>query len=277
MQLEPPTGRRASSQPLSSPRPTSTSGPTGDERRRQLDRPVARPVSHRLAARRGDMAWGCLYAGARITEHVRAEIRRVVAAGSGALPRGRLVQLRSATDRAGLAEELATLRRLATVLAQQRSPQEVSTAVTDAVGPLLGAEVAAIHAFPGDGAATTIAGWSATRQMLPIGTGLPLDGGSVAARIFQTGAPAADRAPRPPTSASQRARGRTAHRAPRRGGTRRSCSPRRAMGPISAAWCATGELAASSTRPSSRARRCAASSVDPAAARGVGSASLREA
>ena len=48
MQLEPPTGRRASSQPLSSPRPTSTGGRIGNERRRQLERPVAGPVSHRL-------------------------------------------------------------------------------------------------------------------------------------------------------------------------------------------------------------------------------------
>jgi signal transduction histidine kinase len=66
----------------------------------------------------------------------------------------------------------------------------VFTAVTEAVGPLLGADLAAMHTFPGDGTATTVAGWSADGPMLPIGTRLPLDGDSVAARIFQTGAPA---------------------------------------------------------------------------------------
>jgi hypothetical protein len=49
-----------------------------------------------------------------------------------------LVQLTSATDRAGLAEEQTVLRRVATLVAQQPSPQEVFTAVTEAVGPLLG-------------------------------------------------------------------------------------------------------------------------------------------
>jgi GAF domain-containing protein len=89
-----------------------------------------------------------------------------------------------------LVDEQAALRRVATLVAQQPSPQEVFTAVTEAVGPLLGADMAALHVFPGDGTATTIAGWSATSEILPIGTRLPLDGDSVAARIFHTGSAA---------------------------------------------------------------------------------------
>jgi len=50
------------------------------------------------------------------------------------------------------------------------------------------ADLTAMHTFPDDGAAATIAGWSAAGPMLPIGTRLPLDGDSVAARIFRTGA-----------------------------------------------------------------------------------------
>jgi hypothetical protein len=49
-----------------------------------------------------------------------------------------LVQLTSATDRAGLAEEQAALRRVATLVAQQPSRQEAFTAVTETVAPLLG-------------------------------------------------------------------------------------------------------------------------------------------
>jgi GAF domain-containing protein len=101
-----------------------------------------------------------------------------------------LVQVTSPTDRAGLAEEQAALRRVATLVAQQPSPQEVFTAVTEAVGPLLGADLAAMLVFRGDGTVTTIAGWGAAAQILPIGTRLPLDGDSVAARIFHSGAPA---------------------------------------------------------------------------------------
>ncbi len=51
------------------------------------------------------------------------------------------MQLTSATDRAGLAEEQAALRRVATLVAEQPPPQEVFTAVTEAVGPLLGNRV----------------------------------------------------------------------------------------------------------------------------------------
>src|SRR3954470_1429650 len=89
-----------------------------------------------------------------------------------------------------LAEEQAALRRVAVLVAQQPSPSEVFTAVTQAVGPLLGADLAVLHVFPGDGAATTIASWSGDGPILPIGTQFPLDGDNLAARIFESGAPA---------------------------------------------------------------------------------------
>jgi signal transduction histidine kinase len=91
---------------------------------------------------------------------------------------------------ARLGEQQEALRRVATLVASQPSPDEVFTAVTEAVGPLLGADLAAMHVFPGDGAATVIAGWSAEGPMLPLGTRLPLDCDSVAARIFRTASPA---------------------------------------------------------------------------------------
>jgi hypothetical protein len=71
-----------------------------------------------------------------------------------------LVQVTSPTDRAGLAEEQAALRRVATLVAQQPSPQEVFTAVTEAVGPLLGADLAAMLVFRGDGTVRLIAAFT---------------------------------------------------------------------------------------------------------------------
>jgi signal transduction histidine kinase len=89
-----------------------------------------------------------------------------------------------------LAEEQAALRRVAVLVAQQPSPSEVFTAVTQAVGLLLRADLAVLHVFPGDGTATTIASWSGDGPMLPIGTRFPLDGENLAGRIFESGAPA---------------------------------------------------------------------------------------
>jgi signal transduction histidine kinase len=91
---------------------------------------------------------------------------------------------------ARLAEEQAALRRVAVLVAQQPSPSEVFTAVTQAVGLLLDADLAVLHVFPGDGTATTIASWSGGGPILPIGTRFPLDGDNLAGRIFKSGAPA---------------------------------------------------------------------------------------
>jgi PAS domain S-box-containing protein len=89
-----------------------------------------------------------------------------------------------------LADEQAALRRVAVLVAQQPSPSEVFTAVTQAVGLLLDADLAVLHVFPGDGTATTIASWSGDGPMLPIGTRFPLDGDGLHSRIFESGAPA---------------------------------------------------------------------------------------
>jgi PAS domain S-box-containing protein len=90
-----------------------------------------------------------------------------------------------------LADEQAALRRVAVLVAQQPSPSEVFTAVTQAVGRLLRADLASLHVFAGDGTATQIAGWSGDGgPLLPSGTSIPLDGNGVAGRIFESGAPA---------------------------------------------------------------------------------------
>jgi len=89
-----------------------------------------------------------------------------------------------------LAEEQAALRRIAVLVAQQPLPVEVFAAVTEAVGPLLGADMAAMHIFRDEGAATVVASWSQAGPTLPIGTKLSLDGDSAVALIFRTGAAA---------------------------------------------------------------------------------------
>jgi GAF domain-containing protein len=87
-----------------------------------------------------------------------------------------------------LVEEQAALRRVAVLVAQRPSPEEIFAAVPEAVGPLLGADLASLYVFRDDGAAAVVATWASARPALEVGTRLPLDGDSAVARIFQTAA-----------------------------------------------------------------------------------------
>jgi signal transduction histidine kinase len=133
--------------------------------------------------------WGVMTAASTRKEPLPADTEARLASFTELVATA-IANAESRSGLARLAEEQAALRRVAVLVARQASPDEVFTAVTEAVGPLLGADLTAMHTFPDHGTATTIAGWSSAGPMLPIGTRLPLDGDSVAARIFRTGAPA---------------------------------------------------------------------------------------
>ena len=89
-----------------------------------------------------------------------------------------------------LAEEQAALRSVAVLVAQQPSQDEVFAAVTEAIGPILGADLTAMQVFRDDGVATVVASWSEKGPALTAGTQLPLAGESVVGRIFRTAAAA---------------------------------------------------------------------------------------
>ncbi len=65
-----------------------------------------------------------------------------------------------------LAEEQAALRRVAVLVAQQPSPSDVFTAVTQEVGLLLRADLAALHVFQGGGTGRTMPAGAATAAPL---------------------------------------------------------------------------------------------------------------
>jgi len=133
--------------------------------------------------------WGTMIAATSQSDPLPAEIddrlaqftELVATAIANAQARGELTQL---------ADEQAALRRVAVLVAQQPSPDEVFAAVTEAVGPILSADLSAMHVFRGDGVATVVASWSSRGPAIPIGTQLPLDGDSAVARIFETEAAA---------------------------------------------------------------------------------------
>ena len=89
--------------------------------------------------------------------------------------------------RAVLAEEQAALRRVATLVAQGASPQDLFEAVAEEVGRLLAAASATIGRFEPDDSVTTLASWSATGTAFPTGRRWPTEGKNIAWMVLQTG------------------------------------------------------------------------------------------
>jgi PAS domain S-box-containing protein len=87
-----------------------------------------------------------------------------------------------------LADEQASLRRVATLVAQEASPTEVFAAVAEGVARILGVPAISMIRFESDRAATKIAGWG--ESPFPVGTRWTLDDPSVMASVMQTGSPA---------------------------------------------------------------------------------------
>jgi signal transduction histidine kinase len=84
-----------------------------------------------------------------------------------------------------LADEQASLRRVATLVAGGASPSEVFAAAAEEVGKVLGVRVVDLLRYECDAAVTVVAGWGDVP--FPLGTRFPLDGPSIAARIRETG------------------------------------------------------------------------------------------
>jgi GAF domain-containing protein len=89
-----------------------------------------------------------------------------------------------------VAADQAALRRVATLIARQPPPEEIFTAVTEAAGSLLGADVTGIVAVSDDVTGTLVAGWSPGTPAVPVGLRLPLDQDGVTARVAHSAAPA---------------------------------------------------------------------------------------
>jgi signal transduction histidine kinase len=87
----------------------------------------------------------------------------------------------------GFAEEQAALRRVATLVARAATPEEVSAAVAEEAGRLLGAHHAWMTRYEPDGAARLVATWSSTGAAVPAGTRLSPGGRNVYTLVFQTG------------------------------------------------------------------------------------------
>jgi len=89
-----------------------------------------------------------------------------------------------------LADEQAALRRVAVLVAREAPPAEVFAAVAEEVGHLLEVDVTRMYRYDPDDTATAVADWGETKQAIPVGATVPLDGDSVVAAVRRTGRPA---------------------------------------------------------------------------------------
>jgi PAS domain S-box-containing protein len=94
----------------------------------------------------------------------------------------------SLDKRARLADEQAALRRVATLVAQGASPEDLFEAVAEEVGRLLHVESGTMGRFEPDGSVTSVASWSTTEALaFPTGMRWPTGGTNVAWMVLQTG------------------------------------------------------------------------------------------
>jgi signal transduction histidine kinase len=89
-----------------------------------------------------------------------------------------------------LADEQAALRRVATLVARQPSPDEVFAAVAEETGRLLPVEDTAMLRYEDDGTATVVATRGERGEALKAGTRMTVGGENVTAVVHRTGRPA---------------------------------------------------------------------------------------
>ena len=101
---------------------------------------------------------------------------------------GRRASRRRARDQLRmLADEQNALRRLATAVAHNMPPAEIFAAVADEIGPLLGADDAAMVRFEPDGTAAMVAGAGPWMRDPAIGAQVELDDSPLIAQVLRTG------------------------------------------------------------------------------------------
>jgi signal transduction histidine kinase/CHASE3 domain sensor protein len=149
-----------------------------------LMRAIARPIQ-RAATVTGRVAAGDL--AARLSETGVGEI--------GALQRAFNVMgdslERSHDELAALADEQAGLRRVATLVAEGASPDEVLAAVASEIGQLLPADYAVVGRYDANGTEfTTVGTWSRNGESAGLPTAWDVRGRNVTAIVWQTRCPA---------------------------------------------------------------------------------------
>jgi signal transduction histidine kinase len=96
------------------------------------------------------------------------------------------IESRAAVER--LAAEQSALRRVATLVAREHSPEDLFATLAQELGVLLGVGASAILRYEADTSATVVAGWSDGGITLPLGVRLSLAGENLAGEVRRSGA-----------------------------------------------------------------------------------------
>jgi signal transduction histidine kinase len=96
---------------------------------------------------------------------------------------------RSQSELANLLEEQASLRRVATVVAEGTPPEKVFPAVNAEVARLLGVDGTRLMRYEADGTATIVASWGEP-TIVPAGTRIALEGRNIGSLVRSRGRPA---------------------------------------------------------------------------------------
>ena len=115
-----------------------------------------------------------------------------------------------------LAAEQSALRRVATLVAREHSPEDLFATLVEELGVLLQVDATAILRYEADASATVVAGWSDGTITLPVGERLPLEGENLARRGAPHGIAAAQGGLQRRAGGDRGHRARTRH--PFRGG-----------------------------------------------------------
>jgi signal transduction histidine kinase len=89
-----------------------------------------------------------------------------------------------------LAAEQSALRRVATLVAREHSPDELFESLVEELGVLLEVDATAILRYEADASVTVLAGWSDGAITLPVGARLPLEGENLSSEVHRSGLPA---------------------------------------------------------------------------------------
>jgi len=88
-----------------------------------------------------------------------------------------------------MAAEQSALRRVATLVAREHSPNELFAVLARELGVLLAVDATAILRYEPEATATAVAGWSDAGVDIPLGAALSLEGENLASEVLRTGRP----------------------------------------------------------------------------------------
>ncbi|MEA2150009.1 MAG: hypothetical protein QOD69_1839, partial [Solirubrobacteraceae bacterium] len=133
--------------------------------------------------------WGVMMAASKSERPLPADTESRIAAFTELVATA-ISNTEARTQVGRLADEQAALRRVATLVAQAVPPDELFRAVTEEVGTLLGADLAAMARYESDHTLTVVATWAAGGEHPEVGARVPIQQGDLATMVWRTGRPA---------------------------------------------------------------------------------------